>query len=229
MTTSALTHPSLILGLDLLLASLLIWCLAKLGVPRRAIVCFGGACVGWLALLGWMFGGQQLIPPDIGGPGFFALLLAGVAVVAALFFVTPIGDGFLRGGHEWLLIPQGMRAFFGAGFLMQGALGAMPPAFAIADGLTHIAAAVLALWTVWLVGKGYAGRGALWFANLFGLLDIVVVAAGLAFVLLPAMGPYHSVMYAAFFAAPLFIALHLLSIRRLLSAGRSGSPSSLQG
>lgn len=124
-------------------------------------------------------------------------------------------------------MPQGMRAFFGAGFLIQGVLGSMPPAFAIADGLTHITAAVLALWTSWMLGKGWFGPRVLWLTNLFGLLDIVVVAAGIAFVLLPKIGPYHNVMYAAFFAASIFIALHLLSIRSLSSArGQTQDPAS---
>lgn len=221
MDTSDLTNTAFILVLDLLLTLLLLWCLGKLGASRRTVLFVGGSCVAWLALLVWMLGGHRAIPADIGGRAFFAILLGGVALVAALFFATSIGGCFLRGGHEWMLLPQGLRAFFGAGFLIQGALGTMPPAFAIADGLTHITAALLALWTSWMLGQGYFGARALWLTNLFGLLDIVVVAAGIAFGLLPKIGPYHNVMYAAFFAAPLFIALHLLSIWRLISAGRA--------
>lgn len=211
-------NTSLILTLDLTLAALLLWCLAKLGASGRTVGLVGGACAVWLALLVWMFGGRRIIPADIGGLAFFAILIAGVALVAVLFFTTAIGESFRRGGHEWLLMPQGLRAFFGTAFLIQGVGGTLPPAFAIADGVTHIAAAVLALWTAWMVGKGYFAARALWLVNLFGLLDIVVVAAGIAFVLLPEIGPYHNVMYAAFFAAPIFIALHLLSLRHLLSA-----------
>ncbi len=221
MQTSDLANTSYILTFDLLLTSLLLWCLGKLGASRRRIIVVGSIGVGWLAFLLWMFGGHNLIPADIGGPAFFALLLGGVVLVAGLFFATAIGGNFMRGGHEWLLVPQGMRAFFGTGFLIQGTLGTMPVSFAIADGLTHITAAILALWTAWMLGKGYAGARILWFTNLFGLLDIVVVAAGIAFVLLPKVGPYHNMMYAAFFAAPLFIALHLLSLSRLLSVSRA--------
>ncbi len=218
MQTTDLINPLLILALDLTLAILLLWCLAKLGASGRTVGLVGGVGIVWLALLIWMFGGHRIIPAEIGRLPFFALLLAGVALVTGLFFVTPIGDSFKRGGHEWLLMPQGMRAFFGTAFLIQGVGGTMPPAFAIADALTHITAAVLALWTAWMLGKGYFGARALWLTNLFGLLDIVVVAAGIAFVLLPEIGPYHNVMYAAFFAAPIFLALHLLSLWRLFSA-----------
>lgn len=206
----------LILTLDLVLTILLLWCLAKLKTPGPTVCLFGGACLAWLAFLVWMFGGHRIISNDISGVAFFALILVGVAIVAALFFITPVGDGFNRGGHEWLLMPQGMRAFFGAAFLIQGVGGTMPPVFAIADGATHIVAAVLSLWTAWMFRQGYLGERALWLTNLFGLLDIVVVAAGIAFVLLPEIGPYHNIMYAVFFAAPIFISLHLLSLARLL-------------
>ncbi len=218
METSESTNTFLILALDITLTILLLWCLAKLGASRRTVGFTGGACVVWIAMLVGVFGRHRIVAADIGGGAFFAVLLLGVALVTALFFATSLGGIFLRGGHEWLLVPQGMRAFFGVAFLIQGVTGTMPPAFAIADGFTHIAAAVLALWTSWMLNKGYFGTRALWFTHLFGLLDIVVVAAGIAFVLLPQIGPYHSVMYAAFFAAPIFIALHLLSLWRLLSA-----------
>ena len=83
----------------------------------------------------------------------------------------------------------------------------MPSNFAVLDGMSHVTAAVL------MLVRRQVGLGAVWLTNLFGLVDIVVVAAGIAFLLVPQLGPHHNVMYAAFFAAPIFISLHLLSLR----------------
>lgn len=217
---ASLSTP-LVLILDLGLALLLLWSLACLGASGHTLIVTGSVCLGWLGFLCLVFGGRRLLPAEIGGPAFLAIVCGVVAVVAGLFFGTPLGTAFRRGGQAWMLMPQGMRALFGAAFLTQGALGAMPSVFAILDGVTHIIAAVSALWVAWSLGQGRGGVAGLWLVNLFGLLDIGFVAAGLAFVLLPQMGPYHPVMYAVFFAAPIFISLHLLSLWHLATARRT--------
>ncbi|MEM9380152.1 MAG: hypothetical protein AAGB93_09425 [Planctomycetota bacterium] len=120
---------------------------------------------------------------------------------------------------------QGLRVFFGAGFLVEAVLGVMPAGFGIADGVTHISAAFLALALATAHAMGAARPGFAWFVNAFGLLDIVVVAGGISFVLLPEIGPHHNVMLAAFFAAPIFIALHFVAIHRIVvGAWRPAAP-----
>jgi hypothetical protein len=115
--------------------------------------------------------------------------------------------------------------FFGAGFLIEAALGLLPQRFGIADGMTHVIAAFLALKAGLLLAKDGHNRFELWFANLFGLLDIVVVALGISFVLLNDITPYHNMMYVVFFAAPLFLGLHLVSIVKLVRTSRGPAAS----
>ena len=208
-----------ILIMDVLLATVLLWVLHTHGATRRMLAAVGAGAALWLGFMVWGIGGQNLFPADIGSWAFFAILLCGVAGVLMLFMATPLGALFAKSGQEFLLLPQGLRAFFGAGFLVEGAFGVMPRDFAVLDGIAHITAAVLALMTALMLARRQVGLGAVWLTNLFGLLDVVVVAAGIAFVLLPQIGPHHNVMYAALFAAPVFIALHLLSLRVAWHAG----------
>ena len=48
----------------------------------------------------------------------------------------------------------------------------------------------------------------------FGLTDVALVALGIPWFLIAAVGPNHNMMYAAFFAAPIFVALHAVSLAR---------------
>ena len=208
-----------VLIMDVLLATVLLWVLHANGATSRMLAAVGAGAALWLGFMVWGIGGQNLFQADIGSWAFFAILLCGVVGVLVLFMATRLGALLSKGGQEFLLLPQGLRAFFGAGFLVEGALGVMPRDFAVLDGLTHITAAVLALMTALMLARRQVGLGAVWLTNLFGLVDVVVVAAGIAFVLLPQIGPHHNVMYAALFAAPIFIALHLLSLRLAWRAG----------
>ena len=101
----------------------------------------------------------------------------------------------------------------GAGFIVQGALGTLPTTFGILDGMTHITAGFLALsaalgLTLW----GHRFRQGLWIANLFGLLDILAVATGIAFVLLDTIDTTHPMFIAVFFVAPVCITFHVASL-----------------
>ena len=50
----------------------------------------------------------------------------------------------------------------------------------------------------------------------FGITDIIIVALGIPFFLISKVGANHNMMYAAFFAAPIFVAFHFISIWKLL-------------
>jgi hypothetical protein len=139
-------------------------------------------------------------------------------------FATPLRRTLLTLPLELTLLPQGLRMFLGAGFLVQAALGVMPRTFGIADGLTHIAAAFLALMAAVAYAKGFDYRFGAWMASLFGLSDIVAVVLGICFVLLPTIGPHHNVMYVALFAGPLFVGLHAVTTYRLMTERRLGRP-----
>lgn len=106
--------------------------------------------------------------------------------------------------------------FFGAGFLIEGVLGQMPQGFSIVDGFFHITSAFLALKSGLLWAQRKNNKGEIWFANIFGLTDIVIVALGIPFSLLASVGPNHNMMYAAFFATPLFVLFHIFSLAKLM-------------
>lgn len=201
--------------MDALLALVLMWSMKATGASLRSMFTWGFVSAVVISALTLETTQWHLAPAFPGSTSFFIIMLGGVALVTVLLFILPPGITLKKGGHEWLLFPQGMRALFGAGFLIEGVCGIMPSTFAIADGLTHITAAVLSLWTALLWNKGKIGRGGLLLTNLFGLLDIVMVAGGIAFVLLQDIGTHHNIMIAAFYAAPIFVALHVLSLQKL--------------
>ena len=99
---------------------------------------------------------------------------------------------------------------------MQASLGVLPTEFGIVDGLTHIGARFFGLIAAFSLAAGVEGARRAWFANIFGLMDILIVASSLALVLLPDIGPHHSMMYAVFLPAPLWLWFHIVSIWKLV-------------
>jgi len=99
---------------------------------------------------------------------------------------------------------------------MQASLGVLPKTFGILDGFTHIGAGFFGLIAAFSCAASIQGARRAWFANIFGLADILIVAGSLALVLLPQIGPHHSMMYAVFLPAPLWLWFHLISIWKLL-------------
>jgi hypothetical protein len=73
------------------------------------------------------------------------------------------------------------------------------------------------------VSKGLYGKSRVLFANIFGLADILIVASSIALVLLPDMGPHHTMMYAAFLPAPLWLWFHVISLWKLYSSSANAS------
>ena len=206
-----------VITLNLVLAGFILEVLKRSGAGKSLRVGVATVFATWMLLLGWGIGGHHFFPDNISGTAFFVIIITVVAVVAAIMlFFPPIKRVLANTPQELLLLTQGLRVFFGAGFLIQAALGLLPLQFGISDGMTHVIAAFLALKAGLLFTKGGQNRFELWFANLFGLLDIVVVALGISFVLLDVMTPYHNMMYVVFFAAPLFMGLHLVSIVKLV-------------
>ncbi|MEM6455041.1 MAG: hypothetical protein AAF772_08095 [Acidobacteriota bacterium] len=198
------------------------------GASARLRIGVGVTFAAWLMLLIATVSQERLFPADIGGAAFFAILLAVVGGVTALMFTRPLRVVLDALPLELLLVPQGLRVFLGAGFLVQGVVGVMPPAFGIADGLSHVTAGFLAMMAAVVWAQGHTYRFGAWLATLFGVLDIVCVALGIAFVLLPQIGPHHSVMYAAFFVAPIFLGLHAVVAARLLRTSSAPAAGGLQ-
>jgi len=186
----------------------------------------------WLFLLHFGLSTESLFPRDISGIGFLMVIFAGVGLVGTMLFLIPSIRNLLLGlDQRQLLLLQGIRVFFGATFLMQASIGVLPQGFGIIDGYTHIGAGFFGLIAAFSIASGVQGRRRAWFANLFGLADILIVASSLALILLPQIGPHHSMMYAVFLPAPLWLWFHLISIWKLLRSedgATNATPVTLQ-
>ncbi len=205
------------LGLNSMMVIYTLWVISLGTSAARVRLGLGVALLVWLALLHLGLSSHRLFPENISGMTFLLVIFAFVgAVGAALYAVAPIRRVLLNLTHEQLLLAQGIRVFFGAGFLMQASLGNLPQTFGILDGWTHIAAGFLGLVAAFSFAARVNGARRAWFANIFGLADILIVATSLALVLLPEIGPHHSMMYAVFLPAPLWLWFHLLSLRKLI-------------
>ncbi|AZP12426.1 hypothetical protein [Undibacterium parvum] len=212
-----ISATSIMLGLDVLMIVYTLWALSifkplgKLGL---------GIAVGmlvWLGVLHLALSSESLFPKDISGIAFLAIIFAGVGLVGALLFLIPsIRNLLLSLDQRQLMLLQGIRAFFGGTFLMFASLGVLPQAFGIIDGFTHIGAGFFGLIAAFSVASAVQGNRRAWFANIFGLTDILIVASTLALILLPQIGPHHPMMYAVFLPAPLWLWFHLVSIWKLL-------------
>jgi len=216
--------------LDALMIIYSLWVLSyskPLGAKKFVI---GGVMAAWLFMLHLGLSNQVLFAKDISGIAFLMVIFAGVGLVGALLFlIAPVRQLMLDMDQRQLMLMQGIRVFFGAGFLMQASTGDLPQAFGILDGYTHISAGFFALVAAFSVAAAVQARRRVWFANLFGLADILVVATSLALILLPQIGPHHPMMYAVFLPAPLWLWFHVISIKKLLSekGAASGIASSV--
>lgn len=209
------------IGLDVLMVTYSLWVLSLNRPLGKLWVALVASLATWLALLHYGLSNGSVFAPDISGVAFLAVVFAGVGAVGVLLLaIAPIRRLLLSLDQRQLLLLQGVRVFFGAGFLIQAGTGVLPQAFGILDGITHIAAGFFGLVAAFSVAAGAQGVRRAWFANLFGLADILIVASSLAFILLPQIGPHHSMMYAVFLPAPLWLWFHLISLWKLIRAER---------
>lgn len=207
------------IGLDGLMILFTLWVAALKAPLGRLGPGLAVALVGWLLALHWGLSAQTLFPPGISGTAFLAVIVGAVALVgAALFAIAPVRVLLLRLEPGQLMLLQGVRVFFGAGFLVQAASGDLPAAFGVIDGLSHISAGFFGLIAAHALATGIDGARRAKFANLFGLADILVVASSLALLLLPQIGPHHPMMYAVFLPAPLWLWFHLVAMAKLRTA-----------
>lgn len=169
----------------------------------------------WLITLHLLISEKHLFAEDISSLMFYCSIMLGVTLVGVLFLVSPLRSILMNLTQQQLLLLQGIRVFFGAGFLVMAAMGELPLTFGIIDGLTHISAGFFGLIAAFSWAVSISAVRCAWFANLFGLADILIVATSLAFLLLPQIGPHHSMMYAVFLPAPLWLWFHVISIVKL--------------
>ena len=180
--------------------------------PKTQKIAFGIFGLWWVATL-LLFGNNSVLPNDISSMALFTIILIGIALVGVI--LSPLFKALLALPQEFLLLPQAFRMFFGAGFLVEAVFGIIPQGYGAVDGVLHIVTAFLATTLAIYVARGAKVSKSLVMVNLFGLLDIVIVAYGIAFFILSDIGTEHNVFYAVFFAAPIFIWLHLISLYKV--------------
>ncbi|MCF6258520.1 MAG: hypothetical protein L3J98_17530 [Gammaproteobacteria bacterium] len=214
-----ISPTGVMIGLDVMMIVYTLWVLSLNKPAGKQTFIIGGVMLAWLAVLHLGLSNKLLFPQEISGIAFLMIIFAAVGVVGAvLLFIAPVRRLMLGLEQRQLLLLQGIRVFFGATFLMFASTGVLPQAFGILDGYTHIGAGFFGLIAAFSVAAAVQGTRRAWFANLFGLVDILVVATTLALILLPQIGPHHSMMYAVFFPAPLWLWFHLISIWKLRHA-----------
>jgi len=213
------------ISLDILMVVYTLWALSLAKPLGRTGIVIGISMLAWLTVLHFGLSSQSIFPRDISGTAFLMIIFTAVgAVGVVLLTVSPVRRLLLGLSQSQLLLLQGIRVFFGATFLMQASLDVLPLTFGIVDGYTHIGAGFFGLIGAFSVAAGIQGARRAWFANIFGLLDILVVASTLAFILLPQIGPHHPMMYAVFLPAPLWIWFHVISIWKLMRKQEDGLP-----
>jgi hypothetical protein len=218
---SVFTSAPFAIFMDLVMIIYTLWVLSLSDKSGKLPVGIGITLLTWLGLLHFGLSTKSLFPQDISEFTFLIVIFVAVGVVGALLLmVAPIRNRLMELNQKQLLLLQGIRVFFGANFLMQASLGGLPQTFGIMDGWTHIGAGFFGLVAAFTLAADANGERRAWFANVFGMVDILVVASTLALVLLPTITPFHPMMYAVFLPAPLWLWFHLVSIWKLIQSSK---------
>lgn len=213
-----LTSATFAIFLDALMIIYTLWVCSPGSPKGKLSLGIGAGLFIWLGLLHLGLSTKSLFPEDISGVTFLALVFVAVGLIGSLLLlVAPIRNRLLALDQKQLLLLQGIRVLFGANFLMQASLGSLPQTFGIIDGWTHIAAGFFGLIAAFSIATKNSGNRRAWFANIFGIADILIVATTLSLILLPTLTPYHPMMYAVFLPAPLWLWFHLVSMWKLVS------------
>lgn len=216
MDTTYLATTIWVIFVDLIVLAAGIW-LLKIGrASTRALTLFGILSLAWIGFLHFVFAGKNLIPSDISGVSFYFIILAGVGISFLVFYTTSFKT-FLNLKQDHIQIAQGLRVFVGAGFLMEGSVGVIPSWFGIMDGYLHVTSGFLALIAaIAFIKQMSSDKKLLWLANIVGIADVLIIATSICFFVWTDLGPYHNMMYVVFYAAPIVLWLHLISVVKLL-------------
>lgn len=212
-----LASPGLMIGLDILMIIYTLWALS-LSNNNRFHLNIGLALLTWLIALHYGLSTRSFFAEDVSGPAFLVFIVIAVGGVGFLLLGIPaIRKLLLSLTQQQLLLLQGIRVFFGAAFLTQASIGVIPLAFGIIDGWSHVTAGFLGLAAAFCCSINANSDRRAWFANIWGLVDILVVASTLSLLILRDITPHGSMMYAVFLPAPLWLWFHLISIYKLLT------------
>jgi len=202
-----------IIAMEIFLALTIVKVLKKSDMQNPSTVKAGLIFGLWLLLSVILFGFVKILPENITSMTLFSTILLGVTLSGLLFYL--LKEELLNLSQELLLLPQAFRMFFGAGFIVEAVFQIMPINYGVIDGILHITTAFLSTTLAIYIARGCSCFKSLLLVNLFGLLDILIVAGGISFVILEEIGSEHNVFLAVFFAAPIFIWLHIFSLIKL--------------
>ncbi len=205
-----------VLFVDIVVALAAFWLFKTGRATKRTLWTVGLVFATAIVFMHWLFGGQHLLPPNLSGNIFFAIILIGAGWVVLLLELTS-SKVMKNLSQEHLQVAQGIRVLVGGGFLMEGVLNVIPGWFGILDGFLHIASGFLALLAAIAYLKKWEGnRAFLWIANIVGLADILIIVTGICFWVWSDLGPFHNMNYVVFGGGPIFLWLHYNSIKKLL-------------
>ena len=205
-----------VIFVDVVVALATIWLFKIGGAKRTTLYTVSTVFVLAIALMHWIFGGQNLLPSDLSGAAFYGIILGGCTLALTGLLLTS-SKVFDRLSQVHLQLAQGLRVYVGAGFLMEGVVNVIPGWFSILDGYFHIVSGFLALVAaIALLQQWKSSRLLLWSANIVGLADIITIVTGICFWAWEDLGPHHNMNYVVFGAGPILLWIHYNSIKKLL-------------
>lgn len=186
------------------------------GVKRLPAQAIFLALLGFLGILTVAFRTDVGIPENLSGTTYYAAVLVAVIASGGLLYKTSYSL-FLGVSQEELQLTQGFRVVVGAGFLMFGVLGLIPTWFSILDAALHITSGFLALRAAYAIAARSRNRRLLlWWANIVGVSDILVIVTTIAFVVWQDLGPRHPMHYVVFGVGPVLLWVHFMSVAKLI-------------
>jgi hypothetical protein len=201
------------------------------GIAHRAataVTAMAAAVLGgWLVASGVLAGAGVYSQDPGDAVPWFLVAVAGTLIALLLATRIPIVSRILAGpgAPARLALPHTLRVV-GVLFLIVMAQGHLPAAFALPAGLGDIAIGVAAPFVARRLARANGRAGAVRF-NVLGILDLVV-AGIIGFLLFrpieitPSTAPLTLLPLALIptAAVPLALALHIVSLRRLLTAAK---------
>ena len=212
------------------------------GAGRRSALQLGaGSAVllgGWLAVTG-VLADQGVYVTGHGRVPWLPVAFAGaLAAMLAATQIPLVARALSAPGTLSRLELPHMARVVGAAFLIMMALGHLPALFAVPAGLGDIMSAVAAPFVYRRLKRGPTRRGVLLF-NAFGMLDLVTaltlaIVTGLHVVTVTPSTQAITQLPLALIptgVVPLLFALHITSVRRVLTDGRArdSAPGTVAG
>ena len=208
-----------VIGVNIFFLIATLWLLKIGNATSKTKNIFGFVSLLWIVFIHIVFSKKLLIPIGISGLVFYILTLSSATLVLTFFYFSPLKKVFDNISQDNIQIVQGLRVFVASGFLMEGVLNVIPAWFSIMDGFLHVTSGFLALIAAIAVVKNQSNKNRLlWFANIVGVLDIVIIVTSISLVVWKDLGAFHNMQYVVFYTGILLLWFHFVSISKLLTS-----------